>query len=149
MNKSALIVLSASLVSAVAGYQFAAALYGQDIADLREDYATRAAALEVKYRERDQENARAVVAAWEERDRAKALAADLSGDLERVRMEADAARRELSRTSDDPCNAYKEKLARSTEIIERGADVVARCVRFSSELAADKDAVVRMVQSEP
>lgn len=137
----------ALFVAAVGGYQYAAALYGQDIADLREDYATRAAALEARYREREQENARAVVAAWEERDRAKALAADLSGDLERVRLEASAARRELSGTAGDPCHDERSKLSRCTEVIERGADLVARCSRFSTDLAADKDAVVSMVQS--
>lgn len=124
-----------------AGYKYAAALYGKDIADLRADYATRAAELEETYREKEKGNAEAIAAAWEERDRAKAVAADLTGELERVRVEADAARRELSRVSDDPCHAYRAKLARSTEIIERGAALVGRCVRFSSDTAADKDAM--------
>lgn len=139
--------VAALIVAAVGGYQYAAALYSEDIAALREDYATRAAELEAKYREKEQANTRAVVAAWEERDRAKALAADLNGDLERVRLEAAAARRELSRAAGDSCDDLRAKLARSSEIIEGGADVVARCVRFSSNLAADKDSIVRMVQS--
>lgn len=146
MTKTQILAAVAALfAAAVSGYQYAAALYGQDIADLREDYATRAAALEAKYREKEQQNARAVVAAWEERDRAKALAADLTGDLERVRMEADAARRELSRASGDPCHDERSKLARCTEVVERGAELVARCSRFYSDLAADKDAIVRIV----
>ena len=41
------------VVSFVAGYQFAAALYGEDIAALREDYAARAQSLEIKYREKE------------------------------------------------------------------------------------------------
>ena len=47
----AVLVLGAAFF--VAGYQYAAALYGEDIAALREDYATRAHALEVKYREKE------------------------------------------------------------------------------------------------
>lgn len=137
------IAAAVGLIVAVfcAGYKYAAALYGKDIADLRADYATRAAALEETYREKEKGNAEAIAAAWEERDRARAVAADLTGELERVRVEADAARRELSRVSDDPCHAYRAKLARSTEIIERGAALVERCVRFSSDTASDKDAM--------
>ena len=39
-------------VAFAAGYRYSAALYGADIAALREDYATRAQALEAKYREK-------------------------------------------------------------------------------------------------
>ena len=51
----------------ICGYQYAAALYGRDTA--------------------------ALAAAWEERDKALAESADLRSDAERVRREADAARR--------------------------------------------------------
>ena len=138
--------LVAAALCALAGYQYAAALYGEDIAALREDYATRAAALEAKYRETEKANTAALVAAWEERDRALSLAADLSGDLERVRADADAARRELSRATEGPCDAYRKKLAESADLIERGAEVVARCVKFSSDTAADKDALANMLR---
>ena len=72
----ALGVLGAGLACAVAGYQYAAALYGQDIAALREDYATRAQKLEESYREREALSAAKVRAAWEERDIALARAND-------------------------------------------------------------------------
>ncbi len=42
----AVLVLSAAFF--VTGYQHAAALYGEDVAALREDYATRSQALEEK-----------------------------------------------------------------------------------------------------
>lgn len=130
----------------VGGYQYAAALYGADNAALREDYATRASALEEKYRAKEQENARAVVAAWEERDRARRDAVRLDGDLERVRDEAAALRRQLSRSPVDSCSALRAELAECSALCQRGAELLGRGARELSEVAADKDAVVRMTK---
>lgn len=128
----------------VAGYQYAAALYGQDIAALREDYATRAQKLEESYREREALSAAKIRAAWEERDIALARANDLATDLDRVRSESAAARRRLSATAEGPCKPCEEQLARSTGIVERGAVLLQRCVRLSQRVAIDKDAVVKI-----
>lgn len=129
----------------VAGYQYAAALYGQDIAELREDYATRAQALEAKYREKERTYAQSLVDAWEVRDAALARASDLSGDLDRVRLEADAARRRLSAAAGGTCDAEREQLARCAVLVERGAELVRRGVELSERTAIDKDAVVKIV----
>lgn len=80
----------------VAGYQYAAALYGEDIAALREDYATRAQSLEIKYREKERTYAQSLVDAWEARDKALARVDDLGADLERVRKQAADAKRRLA-----------------------------------------------------
>ena len=128
----------------VAGYQYAAALYGQDIAELREDYATRARELEEQYREKESLANAKVRAAWEERDIALARANDLSDDVARVRLEADAARRRLSAASAGTCDAERKQLARSTDLVERGAVLLQRCVRLSQRVAIDKDAVVKI-----
>lgn len=128
----------------VAGYQYAAALYGADIAELREDYATRASELEEKYRAKEQENAKAVVAAWEARDRARRDAVDLSGDLDRVRDEAAALRRELPRAPADPCAPCRTSLAECAGLLERGSELLERGAGLAQEVAADKDAVVKL-----
>ena len=130
----------------VGGYQYAAALYGADLAALREDYATRAQALEEKYREKERQNAAAVVAAWEERDRARRYAFRFYGDLERVRDEAAALKRQLSGTPKDSCTALRTQLAECAELCRRGAELLDRGARELSEVAADKDAVVRMTK---
>ena len=129
----------------VAGYQYAAALYGQDIAELREDYATRAQALEAKYREKERTYAQSLVEAWEVRDAALARASDLSGDLDRVRREAVAARSRLSAVTAGSCGAEREQLARCAGLLERGAGVVGRCAGVGERIAIDKDAVVKIV----
>ena len=129
----------------VAGYQYAAALYGEDIAALREDYATRAQSLEIKYREKERTYAQSLVEAWEVRDAALARASDLSGDLDRVRREADAARRRLSAASAGTCDAERKQLARCADLLERGAELVRRGVELSERTAIDKDAIAKIV----
>lgn len=117
-----------------------------DIVALRENYAMRASELEEMYREREQENARAVVAAWEERDRALASATDLSDELSRVRIEADRTRRELSRTRGDSCDSVRAELFTCTSLLERSTELLERGAREYQELAIDHDAVVRMTK---
>ena len=131
-------------VAFAAGYRYSAALYGADIAALREDYATRAQSLEVKYREKERGYAQSLVDAWEARDKALARVDDLGADLERVRQQAADARRRLSATAEGPCKPCEEQLARSTGIVERGAVLLQRCVRLSQRVAIDKDAVVKI-----
>ena len=139
----AVLVLSAAFF--VGGYQYAAALYGADIAALREDYATRAHALEVKYREKEKVQYQSLVAAWEERDRALSRVADLGADVERVRKQAADARRRLSAAGAGTCDAEREQLARCANLVERGAELVRRGVELSERTAIDKDAVVKIV----
>ena len=133
------------VVSFVAGYQFAAALYGEDIAALREDYAARAQSLEIKYREKERTYAQSLVDAWEARDKALARVDDLGADLERVRKQAADARSRLSATGAGTCNAEREQLARCANLVERGAELVRRGVELSERTAIDKDAVVKIV----
>ena len=129
----------------VAGYQYAAALYGEDIAALREDYATRAQSLEIKYREKERTYAQSLVEAWEVRDAALARASDLSGDLDRVRREAAAARSRLSAARAGACKLEREQLARCADLVERGTELVRRGVELSERTAIDKDALTKIV----
>lgn len=139
----AVLVLSAAFF--VAGYQYAAALYGEDMAALREDYATRAQSLEVKYREKERGYAQSLVEAWEVRDAALARVDDLSGDLDRVRLETDAARRRLSGAGAGTCDAEREQLARCAGLLERGTELVRRGVELSERTAIDKYAIAKIV----
>lgn len=131
-------------VAFAAGYRYSAALYGADIAALREDYATRAQSLEVKYREKERGYAQSLVDAWEARDKALARADDLGADLDRVRKQAADARSRLSASVGGTCDAERKQLARSAELVERGAVLLQRCVRLSQRVTIDKDAVVKI-----
>ena len=133
------------VVSFVAGYQFAAALYGEDIAALREDYAARAQSLEIKYREKERTYAQSLVDAWEARDKALARVDDLGADLERVRKQAADARSRLSGAGPDSCKSCREQLSRCSGIVVRGAELVKRGVELSERVAIDKDAIAKIV----
>lgn len=139
----AVLVLSAAFF--VAGYQYAAALYTKDIEQMRRDYAERSQAMEEKYRATEQKQTQALVAAWQERDAALARADQLSGDVERVRKQAAEARRRLSATSSDTCKSERQQLARSAELLERGSDLLDRCVKLAERTSIDKDALVKIV----
>ena len=141
----AVLVLSAAFF--VGGYQYAAALYTKDIEELRRDYAERSQAMEEKHRATEQKQTQALVAAWEERDAALARVDDLTGDVERVRKQADAARRRLSGAGPDSCKSCREQLARCTDLVERGAELVRRGVELSERTAIDKEAVVKITEA--
>ena len=143
--KNKIIAVVALTAAFIGGYQFAAALYGEDLATLKEDYATRAQSLEVKYREKERTYAQSLVEAWEVRDAALARASDLSGDLDRVRREAVAARSRLSAVTAGSCGAEREQLARCADLVERGAELVRRGVDLSERTAIDKDALTKIV----
>ena len=141
------IIMGVALVDAfIGGYQFAAALYGEDIAALREDYAARAQSLEIKYREKERTYAQSLVDAWEVRDAALARIDDLTGDVDRVRREADATRRRLSAARAGACQLEREQLARCTDLLERSGVLLERGAGLSQRIAIDKDAVVRMTK---
>lgn len=140
----ALGAVAACAICAFGGYRYAAALYDKDIAELREDYAVRAAALEEKYREKERQGAEAISAAWEERDRAMADAVDLRGDLERVRREGADLRRRLSEARPDSCDACRAKLAGCVGLLEEGAGLLEEGAGLSQRIAADKDAIVKL-----
>ena len=135
----------AALIAFGAGCRYSAAQADAEISALKEDYATRARALEEKYRESEALANAKLRAAWEERDIALAHASDLSADLERVRKQADAARRRLSGAGPDSCKSCREQLARCSGIVVRGAELVRRGVELSERTAIDKDAVVKIV----
>ena len=138
-------VLVASAAFFVGGYQYAAALYGEDIAELREDYATRAQQLEEKYREKERATVQSLVDAWEERDAALARVDDLGADLERVCKQAADARSRLSATGAGTCDAERKQLARCADLLERGTELVRRGVELSERTAIDKDAIAMIV----
>ena len=144
--KDKIIAVVALTAAFIGGYQFAAALYGEDLATLKEDYATRAQSLEVKYREKERTYAQSLVEAWEVRDAALARIDELGADLERVRKQAADAKRRLSAAAGGTCNAEREQLARCTDLVERGADLVRRGVELSERTAIDKDAVVHLTK---
>ena len=143
--KQAVLLACVSAGAFWGGYEYSAALYESDIAALREDYAVRAQALEVKYREKERVQYQSLLEVWQARDEALSRVDALSVDLDRVRLEADAARRRLSGTTSDTCKLERKQLARCADLLERGTELVRRGVELSERTAIDKDAIAMIV----
>lgn len=135
----------AALIAFGAGCRYSAAQADAEISALKEDYATRARALEEKYRESEALANAKLRAAWEARDRALARADDLGADLERVRKQAADARSRLSASAGGTCDAERKQLARCADLLERGTELVRRGVELSERTAIDKDAMAIIV----
>lgn len=127
------------------GYKYASSIYGEQIAELREDYARRAVELQEEYRAKERFAKDSMVAAWEQRDAAYARLRERGAELERVRGEADAAKRRLSSAGAANCKSEREQLARCAGLLERGCGLLERGVDLSAKSAIDKDAIVKMV----
>lgn len=149
MNRQVLKIVAVPAMGAAfffGGYQYAAALYGEELAELREDYARRAVELQEEYRAKERFAKDSMVAAWEQRDAAYARLRERGVELERVRGEADAARRRLSSAGAVTCKSKREQLARCAGLLERGCGLLERGVELSSRVAIDKDTIVKLVR---
>ena len=154
MTISVWLKVGAVAIGAVAcflgGYQVAAALYGRDIAQLREDYAVRAQLLEEDYRDKESLARQSLIAAWEERDAAHREADRRVGELDALarslRDENAAIRSELSGAPGDPCAPCARSLGECTRLLDEGAGLLAEGARFRLEDAGDIDAIRRIVK---
>ena len=135
----------------IGGYKVAAALYGRDIAQLREDYAVRAQLLEEDYRGKEVLARQSLIAAWEERDTAHREAERRVGELDALarslRDENAALRGQLSRAPEDPCAPCARSLGECTRLLDEGAGLLAEGARVRLEDAADIDAIRTVTES--
>lgn len=125
----------------VAGYQYAAAQYEADLAELREKHARLSKDLTNEYRIKENAAAKRLAEAWQEVERARAESVDLRADVERVRNQAARLERRLSQAGDGSCSAYREHAARGAELGQRGAALLERCVELASKCSINKDAI--------
>lgn len=134
------------------GYQVAAALYGRDIAQLREDYAVRAQLLEEDYRGKEALARQSLIAAWEERDAAHREADRRVGELDALarslRDENAALRSELPGTAGDPCAPCGRALGECTRLLDESAGLLAESARVRLEDAGDIDAIRKVIGAE-
>lgn len=153
MQISTALKLGVVAIGAVAcflgGYQVAAALYGRDIAQLREDYAVRAQLLEEDYRGKEAVARQSLIAAWEERDAAHREAdkriADLDTLARSLRDENSALRSELSGAAGDPCAPCGRALGECTRLLDEGAELLVKGAKIRLEDAGDIEAIRKVI----
>lgn len=126
------------------GYRYAAALYEADIAELIAEHAKNSKELTNDYRRKERESAKKLVEAWNALERARAESADLRVDVDRVRNQATALERKLSRANAASCASERKLLAGCTGLLARGADLVERCENVARDSASKHDAVVEL-----
>ena len=143
-------VAAGAVACFLGGYQVAAALYGRDIAQLREDYATRAQLLEEEYRDKEAIARQSLVAAWEERDAAHREADRRVGELDALarglRDENAALRSELSGAPGDPCAPCARSLGECSRLLDESAELLVEGARVRLEDAGDIDAIRRILK---
>ena len=139
--------LGAALAAAalfVSGYKYAASIYKAEIAQLREEHALATKELTDEYREKERVQAQQLADAWDKYEKARAESVDLRDDVDRVRKLADNYRSRLSAAGTDSCDAIKERLASCTRLLEEGSDLASEGAGLLGEVAAKKDAVVKI-----
>ena len=130
-----------------AGYKYAAAIYKEEIAEIRAEHALATKELTDEYRAKEQAQAQQLADAWDQLERARAESVDLRSDVERVRELANSYRAELSRAGADSCEHIRERLAGCTKLLEEGAKLSSEGAGLLGKVAAKKDAVVKISTS--
>lgn len=128
----------------IGGYQYAAALYEADIADLQAQHALAVKEKNDEYRSKEQFQAKQLAEAWNQFEQARAESVDLRADVDRVRNQAAALERKLSRSSAASCASERKLLAGCTSLLARGASLVERCEKVARDSATKHDAVVKL-----
>ncbi len=128
------------------GYKYAASLYEADIADLQAQHALAIQEKTNEYRAKEQHQAEALVAAWDQLEQARAESVDLRADVDRVRRLADDYRAKLSGAGADSCAPVRERLASCTKLLEEGAKLSAEGAELAQRIAEKKDALSTMTR---
>lgn len=136
--------LIAAVVLFVSGYKYASAIYEADIADMQAKYALALKDKTDEYRAKEQSQAKQLADAWDALERARAESVSLRDDVDRVRIEADRYRAELSRANPDSCTPFRKRLARCADLLSEGADLSVEGASLSQRVSGKHDAVVKL-----
>lgn len=128
----------------VSGYKYAASIYKAEIAQLREEHALATKELTDEYRKKEQSQAKQLADAWDKYEKARAESVDLRADVDRVRNQAAALERKLSKTNTASCASERNLLAGCTSLLARGAGLVERCEKVARDSSTKHDAVVKL-----
>lgn len=141
--KYAAVAAAAALIFG-AGYKYASALYEADIAAMNEQHALAYAQKEKEYRANERKQIEAYAEAVDLLEESRSDARGLRDSLERVRLEADRYRAELSRTDSTSYKHFSERLAGCVKLLEEGAELSSEGAKLSEGIAVKKDAVVKI-----
>lgn len=144
------------------GYGVASNKYKAEIAEIEKNHALALAEKTAELRANERKQMEAVTTAWEEYEKTKAeltksraTAGNLRIELERMRNAADRDLARLPQTSANPCKHFEERYARCVGLLKeggslsvRGSDLASEGAGLLGEVAAKKDAVVKIHQGK-
>lgn len=153
-----LVCVLAAIGIFVSGYKYAASIYQAEIAEIEKNHALALAEKTAELRANESKQMEAVTTAWEEYEKTKAeltksraTAGNLRIELERMRNAADRNLDRLPQTSANPCKHFEERYARCVGLLKeggslsvRGSDLASEGAGLLGEVAAKKDAVVKI-----
>lgn len=159
---SIVVGIAASVVIFFCGYGVASNKYKAEIAEIEKSHALALAKKTAELRANESRQMDAVTTAWEEYEKAKAELAksrasigDLNAELERMRNAADRNLARLPTTGANPCKHFEERYARCVGLLKeggslsvRGSDLASEGAGLLGEVAAKKDAVVKIHQGK-
>lgn len=159
---SIVVGIAASVVIFFCGYGVASNKYKAEIAEIEKNHALALAEKTNELRANESKQMEAVTTAWEEYEKTKAklaesraTAGNLRVELERMRNAADRNLTRLSATRANPCKHCEERYARCVSLLKEGGSLSVRSADLASEgaglfgeVAAKKDAVVRIHQGK-
>lgn len=143
--KKGLVAVATFFLAFVGGYRYASALYESDIAQMKEEFAASSAAMSEEYRAKERFAMQSMADAWDQRDAAYALLRERESDFERLRSEAESAKRRLSAGTSNACKAERKQLERCADLLATGSGLLERGVELSAKSAIDKDTIVRIM----
>lgn len=150
--------IAASVVIFFCGYGVASNKYKAEIAEIEKSHALALAKKTAELRANESKQMEAVTTAWEEYEKAKVELAKsrasigaLNAELERMRNAADRNLARLPTTGANPCKHFEERYARCVGLLKeggslsvRGSDLASEGAGLLGEVAAKKDAVVKI-----
>lgn len=147
----AMMLIGAAILCFIAGFFVASKIYQSKISDIEAAHAMALAKAESEYRANQSKQIKAINDAWTEYEKAqyelqksRADYGSLRNQLERVRLESDRYRAELSRAGANPCKHFVERLDRCVGLLDEGAELVTEGAGLSQRSSAKHDAAVRI-----
>ncbi len=150
----AMMLVGAAILCFIAGFFVASKIYQAEISEMEAAHATALAKAEEEHRANERKQSEALSQAWDAYEKAKTELAESRADsgslrtqLERVRVESDRYRAELSQAGANPCKHFAVRLDRCVGLLEEGAGLSAEGAELSQRVSGKHDAVVRLHSS--
>ena len=135
-------------VAFASGWWVSSTLSERDLEAAKADYFAQLQTQEKTFREKENVLQTQVADALAQRDHALSDAASARAGADRLRDQADALARRLSRASGSACDRYRESLASCIRLLGEGVDLAGEGAAIFGRSAADIEVMRRALEAE-